>query len=75
MEIEQLIEQKLNELSSKVESLEERVTDMRENHLHHIELRLKEMETTLRIGWKAVICGAGIPAVISAALSIIQLIK
>ena len=55
--------------------MEERVTDMRENHLHHIELRLKEMETTLRIGWKAVICGAGIPAVISATLSIIQLLK
>ena len=75
MEIEQLIEQRLTELSSKIASVEERVTDMRENHLHHIELRLKEMETTLRIGWKAVICGAGIPAVISATLSIIQLLK
>jgi len=75
MEIEQLIEKRLNDLSVKIESVDERVTDMRENHLHHIELKLKEMETTLKIGWKAIICGAGIPAVISAVLSIIQLLK
>jgi uncharacterized protein YicC (UPF0701 family) len=75
MEIEQLIEQRLTELSSRVEDLTLRVTDMRENHLHHIELRLKEVETTLKIGWKAVVFGACVPAVISAALSIVQLIK
>jgi uncharacterized protein YicC (UPF0701 family) len=75
MEIEQLIEQRLTELSSRVEDLSLRVTDMRENHLHHIELRLKEVETTLKIGWKAVVFGACVPAVISAALSIVQLIK
>ena len=75
MEIEQLIEQRLTELSSRVEDLTLRVTDMRENHLHHIELRLKEVETTLKIGWKAVVFGACVPAVISAALSIVHLIK
>ena len=36
MEIEQLIEKRLNDLSVKIESVDERVTDMRENHLHHI---------------------------------------
>ena len=75
MEIEQLIEQRLTELSSRVEDLTLRVTDMRENHLHHIELRLKEVETTLKIGWKAVVFGACVPAIVSAALSIVQLIK
>ena len=75
MEIEQLIEQRFTELSSRVEDLSLRVADIRENHLHHIELRLKEVETTLKIGWKAVVFGACIPAVISAVLSIVQLIK
>jgi hypothetical protein len=33
------------------------------------------METSLRIGWKAVVFGAGLPAVTSAILSVINLMK
>ena len=49
--------------------------EIKENHLHHLDLRLTKLETSLSVGWKAVIFGAGIPAVISAILSAIQLLK
>ena len=32
-------------------------------------------DNSLSVGWKAVIFGAGIPAIISAILSVIQLVK
>ena len=48
---------------------------MKNNHLHHLELRLTKLETSISVGWKAVIFGAGIPAIISAILSVVQMMK
>ena len=52
-----------------------KLREIKENHLHHLDLRLTKLETSLSVGWKAVIFGAGIPAIISAILSAIQILK
>lgn len=51
------------------------IAHLKDNHLHHLDIRLTKLETSLSVGWKAVIFGAGIPAIISAILSVIQLMK
>tara|TARA_R100000808_G_scaffold5639_1_gene16987 strand:- start:3353 stop:3559 length:207 start_codon:yes stop_codon:yes gene_type:complete len=59
----------------RLDSLEREIKNMKDNHLHHVELRLERIDTTLKIGWKLVVFGAGMPALISSVLSIIQFFK
>ena len=58
----------MNDMRSEIEV-------MKCNHLHHLELRLTKLETSISVGWKAVIFGAGLPAILSAILSVIQMMK
>ena len=71
----EFIRDQLKQISVSLDRLEDDVKVLRDNHLHHLELRVERMETSLRIGWKAIAFGAGIPALISATLSIINLMK
>ena len=64
-----------HDILQSLKEIESELREIKENHLHHLELRLTKLETSLSVGWKAVIFGAGIPAVISAILSAIQLLK
>ena len=64
-----------NDILQTLKEIESELREIKENHLHHLDLRLTKLETSLSVGWKAVIFGAGIPAVISAILSAIQLLK
>ena len=75
IEFSKVLAERLSSLSDRVDKVTETVDEMRDNHLHHIELRLKEIETTLRISWKIIIFGASVPAIASAVLSIFQLVK
>ncbi len=59
----------------RLDNLERQISDMKDNHLHHVELELKRIDTTLKIGWKIVLFGAGLPAFISSILSIVQFMK
>ena len=62
-------------LIQRIQSLENEVRDMKNNHLHDLEIRLERIDTTLKIGWKIVLFGAGLPAFISSVLSVIQFIS
>ena len=62
-------------LIQRIQSLENEVRDMKNNHLHDLEIRLERSDTTLKIGWKIVLFGAGLPAFISSVLSVIQFIN
>ena len=70
-----LVYEKLKNLEEKISDVANDIRQMKDNHLHDLDLRLTKMETSLSIGWKAVICGAGIPAILSAVLSLIQMMK
>ena len=70
-----LVYEKLKDLEVKISDLSDEIRQMKDNHLHHLDLRLTTLETSLSIGWKAVIFGAGLPAIFSATLSVIQMIK
>jgi len=59
----------------RLDNLEKQISDMKDNHLHHVQMRLERIDTTLKIGWKIVLFGAGLPAFISSVLSIIQFMK
>ena len=67
--------ERIGAVSDRVDKLSATMEEMRDNHLYHIELRLTEIETTLKISWKIIIFGASIPAIVSALLSVFQLIK
>ena len=71
----EFIRDQLLQISTTLNRLEDDVKTLRDNHIHHLEIRVERMETSLRIGWKAVVFGAGLPAVASAILSIINLMK
>ena len=71
----EFIRDQLKQISTSLDRLEDDVKVLRDNHLHHLELRVERMETSLRIGWKALAFGAGVPAIISAILSVINLMK
>ena len=75
IEFSKVLEERLSSLSDRVEKVTKTVDEMRDNHLHHIELRLREIETTLKISWKIIIFGASMPAIASAILSVFQLVK
>ena len=64
-----------DDILQSLKEIESELKEIEENHLHHLDLRLTKLETSLSVGWKAVIFGAGVPAIISAILSVIQLIK
>ena len=63
-----------DDILQSLKEIESELREIKENHLHHLDLRLTKLETSLSVGWKAVIFGAGIPAIISAILSAIQLL-
>ena len=67
--------ERLKEIHEDLEMLRDEVKVLKDNHLHHLEIRLTKLETSLSIGWKALIVGAGIPAIISSVLSVINMIK
>jgi LPS O-antigen subunit length determinant protein (WzzB/FepE family) len=71
----EFIRDQLKQISISLDRLEDDVKVLRDNHIHHLELRVERMETSLRIGWKAIVFGAGVPALISAILSVINLMK
>ena len=71
----EFIRDQLKQISISLDRLEDDIKVLRDNHLHHLELRVERMETSLRIGWKAIVFGAGVPALVSAILSIINLMK
>ena len=75
MSTDDFIRDQLQQISVAINRLEDDVKMMRDNHLHHLELRVERMETSLRVGWKAIAFGAGVPAIISAILSIVNLMK
>ena len=64
-----------HDILQSLKEIESELREIKENHLHHLDLRLTKLETSLSVGWKAVIFGAGIPAIISAILSAIQILK
>lgn len=65
----------LQEIHQEILHLRDEIQNLKDNHLHHMDIRLTKLETSLSVGWKAVIFGAGIPAIISAILSVIQIVK
>ena len=65
----------LQEIHQEILHLRDEIQNLKDNHLHHMDIRLTKLETSLSVGWKAVIFGAGIPAIIRAILSVIQLVK
>ena len=65
----------LQEIHQEILHLRDEIQNLKDNHLHHMDIRLTKLEPSLSVGWKAVIFGAGIPAIISAILSVIQLVK
>ena len=69
------IKEQVDKLSIKLDKLGDDIGNLRDNHIHHLDLRVERMETTLKIGWKAVVFGAGVPAIISSVLSVINLVK
>ena len=75
MSSDDFIRDQLLQISTTLNRLEDDVKTLRDNHIHHLEIRVERMETSLRIGWKAVVFGAGLPAVASAILSVINLMK
>ena len=75
MSSDDFIRDQLQQISVAINRLEDDLKTMRDNHLHHLDIRVERMETSLRIGWKAIAFGAGIPAIISAILSVINLMK
>ena len=75
MSTDDFIRDQLQQISVAINRLEDDVKVLRDNHIHHLELRVERMETSLRIGWKAIVFGAGVPAIISAILSIVNLMK
>ncbi len=70
-----LVYEKLKDLEERISNVAIDIRQMKDNHLHDLDLRLTKMETSLSIGWKSIICGAGIPAVLSAVLSLVQMMK
>ena len=64
-----------HDILQSLKEIESELREIKENHLHHLDLRLTKLETSLSVGWKAVIFGAGIPAIISAILSVVQMMK
>ena len=70
-----LVYEKLKDLEERISNVAIDIRQMKDNHLHDLDLRLTKMETSLSLGWKAIICGAGIPAVLSAVLSLVQMMK
>ena len=75
MSSDDFIRDQLQQISVAINRLEDDLKTMRDNHLHHLDIRVERMETSLRIGWKAIAFGAGIPAIVSAILSIMNLMK
>ena len=69
------LEKQLDKIDIDVGEMRSEINIMKNNHLHHLELRLTKLETSISVGWKAVIFGAGIPAIISAILSVVQMMK
>jgi demethoxyubiquinone hydroxylase (CLK1/Coq7/Cat5 family) len=69
------LEKQLDKIDNSLEDMRSEIDIMKNNHLHHLELRLTKLETSISVGWKAVIFGAGIPAIISAILSVVQMMK
>jgi L-lactate utilization protein LutB len=67
--------EKLHEIHQELLHLRDEIQNIKDNHLHHMDIRLTKLETSLSVGWKAVLFGAGIPAILSAILSVIQLMK
>ena len=65
----------LQEIHQEILHLRDEIQNLKDNHLHHMDIRLTKLETSLSVAWKAVIFGAGIPAIISAILSVIKLVK
>ena len=45
IEFSKVLAERLSSLSDRVDKITETVGEMRDNHLHHIDLRLKEIET------------------------------
>ena len=70
-----LILEKIKNIEEQIRELSLDIRHLKDNHLHHFDLRLTKLETSLSIGWKAVIFGAGIPAIVSSILSIFLLLK
>ena len=75
MSTDDFIRDQLLQISTTLNRLEDDVKTLRDNHIHHLEIRVERMETSLRIGWKAIVFGAGVPAIVSAILSVINLMK
>jgi len=75
MSSDDFIRDQLLQISTTLNRLEDDVKVLRDNHIHHLEIRVERMETSLRIGWKAIVFGAGVPALIIAILSVINLMK
>ena len=65
--------ERLREVHDELVSLREELRNLKDNHLHHLEIRMTKLETSLSVGWKAVIVGAGIPAIISSILSVVTM--
>ena len=52
----------LQEIHQEILHLRDEIQNLKDNHLHHLDIRLTKLETSLSVGWKAVIFGAGIPS-------------
>ena len=69
------IRDQLKQISNQLDRLDDDVKVMRDNHLHHLEVRVERMETSIRVGWKLIAIFAGLPAMASSVMSIINLLK
>ena len=69
------IRDQLKQISNQLDRLDDDVKVMRDNHIHHLELRVERMETSLKLGWKLIVLFAGLPAIASSVISIINLMK
>jgi len=62
-------------IMNRLDTIESDIKELKDNHLHDVEIRLERIDMTLKLGWKLVILGAGLPAFISTILTLVQLIK
>ena len=62
-------------IMNRLDTIESDIKELKDNHLHDIEIRLERIDMTLKLGWKLVVFGAGLPAFISTILTLVQFIK
>ena len=62
-------------IMNRLDVIESDLKELKNNHFHDVEIRLERIDMTLKLGWKIMVFGAGLPAFISTVLTLVQLLK